>query len=617
MVNTRSRKPVREKGRPEKPARVRDDAHSAVKEIHGYSLICKVGQGGMGAVFKARQNSLDREVALKILPPKIAADRSFIERFRNEARASAKLCHPNIVQGIDVGHDERSGLWYFSMEFINGPSVKALIQNHGAIREREALRIAGEVARALTAVNHAGLVHRDIKPDNILLTSAGEVKVADLGLTRDLTNDAADMTSVGQAVGTPHYMSPEQVRGSKDVDIRADLYALGATLYHMVTAASPFDGETNVDIMSKHLHAPPPHARSANADVSEECERLIVKLMAKKPEDRYQTPEKVLRDIESLLSASNLLETSEPAEETVVPDPSRKHASRNRTPALMTSRTGISAQSRSPLKPAAAARGVAWYMYAALSIPFMILAAAMLASNNSTHAATTASLPEKTELTPELKPESKREIPALPASAPAPQVEAPVPPPIQPSLKHVDAVMHPAPAIAPAASAGVWWEAEDATQQDFVSHVWLADQLDKRNLSGRKYLSHLNDPNWWKFPNHKVPGSVHATFTVDVPADGTYTLWVREYDPYSAAPWKFRWDDRSWFSVPVDYPWENKIEIGKDRWLVWRKYPNQTLTKGKHTFKLEAAFDDRKIFAAYDCFYLTTGAFRPNGVAKP
>ena len=196
----------------------------------------------MGAVYKARQKSLDRVVALKVLPPRIAKSATFIERFQREARASAKLCHPNLVQGIDVGQDPKSKLWYFAMEFVDGPTLKKLMKQERRLKEKRALEIVREVARALDAIHSVGMIHRDIKPDNILLTSAGEVKVADFGLTREVDDDA-EMTQAGSAVGTPHYMPPEQVRGENDLDIRSDLYALGATLFHILTGKTPFSGK--------------------------------------------------------------------------------------------------------------------------------------------------------------------------------------------------------------------------------------------------------------------------------------------------------------------------------------------------------------------------------------
>ena len=289
-----------DQGKPGAPARPPDGVR--IKKIGGFELITKIGQGGMGSVFKARQTSLDRIVALKVLPPSIAKDQSFIQRFVREARASAKLAHPNIVTGIDVGQDEATGLWYFAMEFVDGPTLKQVQEKEKILPERRALEIARAMARALTCAQANGFIHRDIKPDNILLNSRGEAKLADLGLARQAKDDAG-LTQSGQALGTPFYMSPEQVRGQIDnLDIRADLYALGATLFHLVTGRPPFEGETGAVIMVKHLRETPPLAHRINPDVSESTGRLIQRLMQKKQEDRIQTPQELETQLDRLLS---------------------------------------------------------------------------------------------------------------------------------------------------------------------------------------------------------------------------------------------------------------------------------------------------------------------------
>jgi len=284
-----------------KPAATEAKPGARLKEVAGFEIIGKLGQGGMGAVFKARQKSLDRIVALKVLPPSIAKDANFIERFQREARASAKLNHPNIVQGIDVGKDPASGLWYFAMEYVDGPSLKNVLQEQRVIPQERALAIAREVAKALETIAAHKMVHRDIKPDNILLTQRGETKLADLGLAKQLNEDAS-LTQSGQAIGTPHYMAPEQVRGNfEGCDIRTDIYALGATLFHLVTGHPPFSGETSAVIMSKHLTESVPKANKVNPAVSESCSRLIEKMMQKKIDQRIQTPADLVLQIEKIL----------------------------------------------------------------------------------------------------------------------------------------------------------------------------------------------------------------------------------------------------------------------------------------------------------------------------
>ncbi|HYG77788.1 MAG TPA: protein kinase [Planctomycetota bacterium] len=273
-----------------------------VKEVANYEILGKLGQGGMGAVYKARQKSLDRIVALKILPPSIAKDTTFCERFQREARASAKLNHPHVVQGIDVGKDPVSGLWYFAMEYVDGPTLKKVLEEQKVIPEERALAIIRQVAQALEAVAAHDMVHRDIKPDNILLTQRGEAKLADLGLAKQMHEDAS-LTQSGQAVGTPYYMAPEQVRGAAtEIDIRTDIYALGGTLYHLVVGHPPYQGQTGAVIMSMHLTEPVPSARKANPAVSEACSRLIEKMMQKKREARIQTPAELIKQIDKAIN---------------------------------------------------------------------------------------------------------------------------------------------------------------------------------------------------------------------------------------------------------------------------------------------------------------------------
>ena len=276
-----------------------------MREVAGYEIISKLGQGGMGAVFKARQKSLDRIVALKILPPNIARDAVFIERFQREARASAKLNHANIVQGIDVGKDPATGLWYFAMEYVDGPSLHHVLKEQKLIPEKRALEITRDIARALECAGHHGIVHRDVKPDNILLTQRGEAKLADLGLAKQLSDDAS-VTQSGQSVGTPNYMAPEQARGdTHEIDIRTDIYALGGTLFHFVTGRTPYTGDTSVVIMTKHLTEPPPKARTLNPEVSEACSKLITRMMQKKREQRVQNPATLIQQIDEILNAAD------------------------------------------------------------------------------------------------------------------------------------------------------------------------------------------------------------------------------------------------------------------------------------------------------------------------
>ena len=267
--------------------------------IGGFEIISRLGRGGMGAVYKARQVSMDRLVALKVLPPALAKDQNFLERFFREARAVAKLNHPNIVQGIDVGSADK--YYYFAMEYVEGETVQSLISRDGAMPERKALEIVLQVAHALHHAHRHNMVHRDVKPDNIMVTPAGVAKLCDLGLAKSLAGDSA-MTQTGLAVGTPHYISPEQARGDQDVDIRADIYSLGATLYHMVIGRTPFSGSTAAVVMTKHLNEAVPDPRTIRPDLSLGLVRLLARMMAKERSDRQQSPEALINDISLALS---------------------------------------------------------------------------------------------------------------------------------------------------------------------------------------------------------------------------------------------------------------------------------------------------------------------------
>ena len=269
-----------------------------------YRLIEKLGQGGMGAVYKAIQIQLRRHVAIKILAPKLAADPDFVERLRHEARAAAALNHPNVVVPIDVG--EHAGIHYLAMEYIEGETLSKWMEREGRLPWRAAVEVALQVARGLEHAHKLGLVHRDIKPDNILLDRPSRLaKIADLGLAQRAGESHAFKTG-HDAVGTPYYISPEQARGAADLDGRADIYSLGATLWHILVGVPPFDGPSGAVIMAKHLTEPVPDPRTSVTRCPEEVVAVINKMMAKHPPDRYATCGELAQDLECLLSDAPL-----------------------------------------------------------------------------------------------------------------------------------------------------------------------------------------------------------------------------------------------------------------------------------------------------------------------
>jgi eukaryotic-like serine/threonine-protein kinase len=272
------------------------------KRIGDYELLSKLGEGGMGSVFKARQVFMDRVIALKILSPKMAKNKNFRDRFVREARAVAKLNHPHIVAGIDVG--SKDGYCYFAMEYVDGETLGQHMQRKGGkLDEASALEYTRQLALALHHAHQNNLLHRDVKPDNALLDKERNlVKLADLGLARSAESeeDDAALTQAGQAVGTPFYISPEQARGLSDLTPATDLYSLGATLFHLVTGQVPFDGATAAVIMTRHLTDQAPSVCKLNPAVSSATEKIIVRCMQKKPEDRYRNAMDIVGDIERI-----------------------------------------------------------------------------------------------------------------------------------------------------------------------------------------------------------------------------------------------------------------------------------------------------------------------------
>ncbi|MBI3831666.1 MAG: protein kinase [Planctomycetes bacterium] len=269
--------------------------------IAGFEIIEAVGKGAMGAVYKARQISMDRIVALKILPQDLAKDPTFRERFIREARASGKLDHLNIVHGIDVG--EERGITYFAMEFVDGQTIKRRLRKEGALNWEESVRIVLQIADALAYAWRHGIIHRDIKPDNIMMAKDGTAKLCDLGLAKELhAAEESGLTQSGQAVGTPHYISPEQAKGRKDIDTRADIYSLGATLYHMVCGKVPFEETNSTAVMVMHVTDEAPSPREHNVEVPADLELAIAKAMAKDPKERYQEPAYFAEDLALILN---------------------------------------------------------------------------------------------------------------------------------------------------------------------------------------------------------------------------------------------------------------------------------------------------------------------------
>ena len=279
-----------------------------------YQVLRKLGRGGMADVFAARQLSLGRDVALKVLRSEYARDKDYVERFRREARAAAKLNHPNIVQVYEVGSVD--SVFYIAQELIDGGNLRQRLEDQGAIGAEEAIELLVGVASALELAAEAGITHRDIKPENIMRSTRGIIKVADFGLARISTDMSASQTSLTQAgltLGTPRYMSPEQVQGHA-VDARSDLYSLGVTMYHLLAGRPPFEADDPLALALMQLQETPTpldRARAKRApdgqpDLPEWLIAVVTRLMNKSPQDRFQSPSELLDAVHNEAAISTI-----------------------------------------------------------------------------------------------------------------------------------------------------------------------------------------------------------------------------------------------------------------------------------------------------------------------
>jgi serine/threonine-protein kinase len=279
------------------PALPEDEVQKATGVLGDFRLLKKVGEGAMGFVYKAHQGSFDRDVALKVLFKRIGNQPKLVERLRREALIMGRLDHPNIVRGYGV--DEADGWHFVIMEYIDGDSLEKWLARLGKLGVGDAIHITLACARALDYAHSQGLIHRDIKPDNVLLTPAGGVKVADFGMVKDLDEELS-LTQTGHAVGTPWYMPLEQARNAKDTDGRCDIYALGCMLYCLLTGQPPFTGRTLVEVIqAKELGTFAP-VRQFNPNVPERLDLIIAKMAAKHARHRYQNCADIIKDLESL-----------------------------------------------------------------------------------------------------------------------------------------------------------------------------------------------------------------------------------------------------------------------------------------------------------------------------
>jgi serine/threonine protein kinase len=267
----------------------------AIQRLGDFELVEKLGAGGMGTVYRAVQVSMDREVAVKVLHEHLASDHGLVERFYREARTAGKLDHPGIVRGLSVGEDQ--GRHYFAMEFVAGESLDAVLQKRRRLPIRESVALILHLARALDHAHGKGMIHRDVKPANIMVGADGTVKLTDLGLAKVL--QGSNVTLTGEVFGTPAYMAPEQALNPREVDGRADIYALGVTLYRLITGAKPFPAESLSAIAAREKTSYTP-ARQYNPLVPESLEAVINKMLAARPERRFQTAAELITALEAV-----------------------------------------------------------------------------------------------------------------------------------------------------------------------------------------------------------------------------------------------------------------------------------------------------------------------------
>ncbi|MEC7810574.1 MAG: Stk1 family PASTA domain-containing Ser/Thr kinase [Actinomycetota bacterium] len=275
-----------------------------------YELHRQIARGGMADVYLARDLLLDRPVAIKVLFDQFSKDKQFVERFRREAQRAANLNHPNIVSVFDWG--EERGTYFIVMEYVEGRSLAEIIKTEGSIHPDKVAEISSEVAAALSFAHRNGIVHRDVKPGNVLVAPNGHIKVADFGIARALTNVQSELTQAGTVMGTATYISPEQAQGM-EIDPRSDLYSLGVMIYEMLSGRPPFAGETPVAVAYQHVQDSPISLRAAGVSVAESLEAVTMKLLAKNPVNRYPTAEDLRSDLRRYQEGAHDLRPSSPS----------------------------------------------------------------------------------------------------------------------------------------------------------------------------------------------------------------------------------------------------------------------------------------------------------------
>ena len=265
-----------------------------------YEILEKIGNGGMATVYKARCHVLNRNVAVKVLKEEFTTDAEFVKRFNIEAQSAASLSHPNIVSIYDVGNE--GDIYYIVMELVQGKTLKEIITDEGILPWKWTVNIAIQIASALEVAHRHNIVHRDIKPHNIIITEDGTAKVTDFGIAKAVSNST--ITSFGATIGSVHYFSPEQARGGY-TDAKSDLYSLGVVMYEMLTGKVPFDADTPVSVALKHMQEVPVEPKTLNPTIPDSVNKIIIKAMQKEPSLRYISATEMLTDLKESIKNPN------------------------------------------------------------------------------------------------------------------------------------------------------------------------------------------------------------------------------------------------------------------------------------------------------------------------
>jgi len=381
---------------------------SSIKQVGEYRVEEKLGKGGMAIVFRAVNEQTGQVVALKVLPPKHARNPGFTQRFIREVHSASRLSHANVVAAFEAGQSPE-GYLYFAMEYVDGESLRWRVKRHGPLSEQDALATMLNVAYGLAHAEEAGLVHRDLKPDNILLASDGAPKIADFGLAK--APDDPTITQMGSVIGSPAFMSPEQAKGEINPDIRSDVYSLGATFYYILLGRPPFQGETAGAMIAQHISEPAPLVHEQDPSISENTSRVIEKMLAKAPSARYQNTSELIEDLDLLYRG----ETPKAAQ-SGLPDLS---VSSERRRAAAAER-----QQRKPGPPIALAVGLAAVLVVAIGLAAITLSrkrpktgtptvasVSANATNGTLDAADKAGDPPLIETKPPLPPDTPKTVP--------------------------------------------------------------------------------------------------------------------------------------------------------------------------------------------------------------